>query len=99
MKAALKIMVSTFQILGHLGILLNVQLPDIFGDFLEIFVSWFRFDISVIFNIGCLSSGGCVTGFFPSSRTFMTGTGDSLTYPDIIEIVIILSSRKLAVKN
>jgi hypothetical protein len=57
-KAVLKMVVSTFQILGHLQMNLNIQLPDVFSTFLSSFVSWFKFDITFMFKIGCLSDGG-----------------------------------------
>jgi hypothetical protein len=55
LKAILKVVVSTLQILSHLTDNLSLQLPA-----LDALVSWFSFDIGVGFNLGCWTNGGYV---------------------------------------
>lgn len=55
-----KIVLATFQILGSIALVLGVDLPDIFRDFIEAISSFLRFDIGDIFaqlSLGCLGSG------------------------------------------
>ena len=58
LKAVLKIVVTTFQIVGNMTLTLNIQLPDVFGDWIGTIVSWFKFDFMFAFNLGCLTEGG-----------------------------------------
>ena len=57
-----KILVVTFQIIGGLGVVLDISMPQAFTDFLKNFVQFFSLDIGSIFSIGCFTDGGYMTG-------------------------------------
>jgi hypothetical protein len=57
LKAISKMLVATCQILGNLSDVLSITLPDVFTDFLESFVSFFKFDFIGMLKLGCVSTG------------------------------------------
>jgi len=61
LKAIAKQICSTMQIVTNLAAVLSISLPTVFGDFIELVASWFRFDIVDLFDLGCLSSGSYVS--------------------------------------
>ena len=60
LKSIGKVLLSTLQILGNMSMVLGLTFPDNFFEFLVLFVSFFKFDIANMFNMGCLSDGGYV---------------------------------------
>ena len=60
-KTVGKMLLATFQILGSVAIVLGVEFPDGFRQFIDAISSFFRFDIGDILAylaLGCISSGG-----------------------------------------
>ena len=67
-----KIVTVVLQIIGNLGMVLNITFPVIFDGVLTSFVNFFRFDLSVAFNVGCISSSGYFSGLASSVIMVLT---------------------------
>jgi hypothetical protein len=65
LKAVMKILVATAQIVSRFAPVLNIQMPSIFETFLDI-LSIFSFDISFMIGIGCFSDGAYATSLATS---------------------------------
>jgi hypothetical protein len=61
-KQIVKIVTVVLQIIGNIGFVLNITFPLIFNNFLTSFVNFFRFDLGVVFNVGCISRSGYFSG-------------------------------------
>ena len=62
LKQISKISTVVLQIIGNIGVVLNVTFPAVFENFLTSFVNFFRFDLSAAFNVGCISRSGYFSG-------------------------------------
>jgi hypothetical protein len=56
-KAVLKVIVATMQIIGNLAGVLHIQSPDVFRRLLDAIISVFQFHITFQLGIGCLTDG------------------------------------------
>jgi hypothetical protein len=65
LKAVLKIVIATAQIVSRFAPVLNIQMPSIFQTFLDV-LSIFSFDISFMIGIGCFSDGAYTTSLATS---------------------------------
>ena len=62
LKTIAKILVVTFQIIGGLSVVMDVQMLQIFMDLMKNFVGFFSLDVGSLFSIGCMTDGGYMTG-------------------------------------
>ena len=62
LKTIAKILVVTFQIIGGLSVVMDVQMLQIFMDLMKNFVGFFSLDVGSLFSIGCMTDGGYLTG-------------------------------------
>jgi hypothetical protein len=65
-KATLKVIVATMQIIGNLAGVLRIQFPDVFRSLLGAILSVFNFDITFQLGLGCLTGGSYVASLATS---------------------------------